>query len=61
LPALLALSAAGLLAMGHSMLTDDFAALRIKSGLCIGIGNVDGSVCGDTRLRDLSLSMCAVL
>ncbi|MDB5684218.1 MAG: hypothetical protein JWM75_1916 [Sphingomonas bacterium] len=56
---LLALIAFALFAIdtdaGHRLLADRIAALEIKSGLRIRIGRVDGSIWGDTRLRDVRL------
>jgi translocation and assembly module TamB len=57
--AILALIAAVLFAIdtdpGHRLLADQIAALKIKSGLRIRIGRIDGSIWGDTRIRDLRL------
>ncbi|MDB5689929.1 MAG: hypothetical protein JWL91_1805, partial [Sphingomonas bacterium] len=40
---------------GHRLIADRIAALKIKSGLRIRIGRIDGSIWGTTRLRDLRL------
>jgi translocation and assembly module TamB len=40
---------------GHRLIADRIAALKIKSGLRIRIGRIDGSIWGATRLRDLRL------
>jgi translocation and assembly module TamB len=42
-------------APGHRLIADRIAALQIKSGLRIRIGRIDGSIWGETRLRDLRL------
>jgi translocation and assembly module TamB len=42
-------------APGRRLIADRIAALRISSGLRIRIGRIDGSIWGDTRLRDLRL------
>ena len=56
----LALAAAGLVAFidsdaGHRLIVDRIAALAPKSGLRIRIGRIEGSIFGETRVRDLRL------
>ena len=41
---------------GHRFLSDRLAALTPRSGLRIHIGRIDGSIWGETRLRDVRLS-----
>ena len=40
---------------GHRLIVDRIAALQIKSGLRIRIGRIDGSIWGETSIRDLRL------
>jgi translocation and assembly module TamB len=42
-------------APGHRFLADRIAAMAPESGLRIRIGRIDGSIWGDTRLRDVRL------
>ncbi len=58
--ALIGMAALALLAIdtdpGHRFLSDRIAALAPRSGLRIHIGRIDGSIWGETRLRDVRLS-----
>ena len=58
--ALLMLAALGLVlldtAPGHRWLADRIAALEIRSGLKIEIGRIEGSIFGETRLRNVRVS-----
>lgn len=42
--------------IGHRFIVDRVAALAPKNGLKIRIGRIEGSIYGDTKLRDLRLS-----
>ncbi|WP_156679665.1 translocation/assembly module TamB domain-containing protein [Sphingomonas profundi] len=57
---LIALIVAGLVVIdtdpGHRFLADRIAAMAPRSGLRIRIGRIDGSIWGETRLRDVRLS-----
>jgi translocation and assembly module TamB len=57
---LVALIAFGLLVLdsplGHRLVTDRIAALRVQSGLAIAIGRIDGSLFGAAQLHDVVLA-----
>ena len=56
---LLAVGALGLLLdtdFGHRLIVDRIAAIAPDSGLRIRIGRIDGSIWGETKLRDVRLS-----
>ena len=42
--------------LGHRLVTDRIAALKLQSGLIITIGRIDGSLLGTSRLHDVVLS-----
>ena len=42
--------------LGHRLVTDRIAALRLQSGLIITIGRIDGSLLGTSSLHDVVLS-----
>jgi translocation and assembly module TamB len=59
-PGVLALVAIGLVVLdsplGHRLVTDRIAALKLQSGLVITIGRIDGSLFGKGQLHDVVLS-----
>ena len=63
--ALAGLAAIGLLVLdsplGHRLVTDRIAALRLQSGLVISIGRIDGSLYGAAQLHNVVLGDAAGL